>query len=157
MRKSIYLAAESWRRRYGQADTADRPPDASITFTVPGTGQQVAMPGWSETQRGDATVYVSPDGEEFDTIEYAHRAFELANASGGSLRNVTSTLAKTREGVSEEAPGPTVDALAQGKFRGAVLSQHDDWMHRGDHPIVWDMNLYVHSIWVYRVEQPSHA
>ncbi|CAK0862279.1 unnamed protein product, partial [Prorocentrum cordatum] len=160
MRKSIYLAAESWRRRHGQADAAESAPAASITYAVPGTGQQVAMPGWREVQREGETVYVSPDGEEFDTIEYAHQAFQIANASGSSLRDVTKALNKLREGEAEEvpeAPGPTVEGLAQGKFRGAVLSQHDDWMHRGDHPIVRDMSLYVYSIWVYRVELPLHA
>ena len=69
-------------------------------------------------------------------------------------------LDKMKEGEAEEKPedaGPTVEGLAQGKFKGAVLSQHDDWMHRGDHPIVRDMSLYVYSIWVYRVELPLHA
>ncbi|CAK0895070.1 unnamed protein product, partial [Prorocentrum cordatum] len=160
MRKSIYLAAESWRRRYGQADTAESAPAASITHAVPGTGQQVAMPGWREVQREGEAVYISPDGEEFDTIEYAHQAFQIASASGGSLRDVTKALNRMREGEAEEVPetpGPTVEGLAQGKFRGAVLSQHDDWMHRGDHPIVRDMSLYVYSIWVYRAELPLHA
>ncbi|CAK0817607.1 unnamed protein product, partial [Prorocentrum cordatum] len=160
MRKSIYLAAESWRRRYGQADAAESAPTASITYAAPGTGQQVAMPGWREVQREGETVYVSPDGEEFDAIEYAHQAFQIANASGGSLRDATKALNKMREGEAEEvpeAPGPTVEGLAQGKFRGAVLSQHDDWMHRGDHPIVRDMSLYVYSIWVYRVGLPLYA
>ncbi|CAK0814408.1 unnamed protein product, partial [Prorocentrum cordatum] len=160
MRKSIYLAAESWRRRYGQADTAESAPAASITHAVPGTGQQVAMPGWREVPREGETVYFSPDGEEFDTIEYAHQAFQIANASGGSMRDVTKALNKMREGEAEEVPealGPTFEGLAQGKFRGAALSQHDDWMHRGDHPIVRDMSLYVYSIWVYRVELPLHA
>ena len=118
------------------------------------------MPGWTEVERDGETVYVSPDGEEFNAIEYAHRAFQIANASGGSLRDVTKALKKMQEGEAEEVPetqGPTVDGLAQGKFRGAVLSQHDDWMHRGDHPIVRDMSLYVYSIWVYRVELPLHA
>ncbi|CAK0847613.1 unnamed protein product, partial [Prorocentrum cordatum] len=160
MRKSIYLAAEPWRRRYGQADAAESAPAALITYVVLGTGQQVAMPGWRQVQREGEPVYVSPDGEEFDTIEYAHQAFQIASASGSSLRDVTKALNKLREGEAEEAPetpGPTVEGLAQGKFRGAVLSQHDDWMHRGDHPIVRDMSLYVYSIWVYRVELPLHA
>ena len=48
--------------------------------------------------------------------------------------------------------------LGKQPLRGAVLSQHDDWMHRGEHPILRDMNLYVYSIWVYRVElRPSAA
>ncbi|CAK0795192.1 unnamed protein product, partial [Prorocentrum cordatum] len=115
--------------RCWKADAAESAPAASITHAVPGTGQQVAMPGLREVQREGAMVYVSPDGVEFDTIEYAHQAFQIANASGGSLREVTKALNRMREGEAEEvpeAPGPTVEGLAQGKFRGAVLSQHDD-------------------------------
>ena len=74
------------------------------------------------------------------------------------MRDVTKALSKKvereaaramsgmREGAAEEPPEaaePTVADLAQDKFRGAVLSQHDDWMHRGDRPIVRDMSLYV--------------
>ena len=33
------------------------------------------------------------------------------------------------------------------------MSQLDDWLHRGDDPIVRDMNLYVYSMWVYRAEK----
>ena len=172
MRKSIYLAAESWRRRYGQAATAESVPAASVTYTLPSTGEHIAMPGWSEVHVGPdgvrssektsetETVFVSPEGEEFNALEYAHEAFKIAKATGGSLRDVTRALKKMQEGEAEEEPddaGPTVDDLAQKKSKGAVLSQHDDWMHRGDHPIVRDMSLYIYSIWVYRVELPRHA
>ena len=29
----------------------------------------------------------------------------------------------------------------------------DDWLHRGDHPIVKDMSWYAYAMWVYRVEK----
>ena len=74
MRKAIYLAAEAWRKHYGQAATAESEPAAALTYVIPGSGQQVVMPGWSEVQREGETVYLSPDGEEYDTIEYAHQA-----------------------------------------------------------------------------------
>ena len=49
------------------------------------------------------------------------------------------------DGPSDDAAGHTSKAF--------VLSQLDDWLHRGDNPIVRDMNLYVYSMWVYRVER----
>ena len=53
---------------------------------------------------------------------------------------------------------PGVAGLGKQTLRGAVVSQHDDWMHRGEHPILRDMGLYVYSVWVYRVEmRPSAA
>ena len=47
-------------------------------------------------------------------------------------------------------------AAAGHKSKAFVLSQLDDWLHRGDDPIVRDMNLYVYSMWVYRVEKKKH-
>ena len=32
-------------------------------------------------------------------------------------------------------------------------SQYDDWLHRGDHPCVRDLSLYLYSMWVYRGER----
>ena len=51
---------------------------------------------------------------------------------------------------AEEAPPAPGPARAA---RGFALSQLDDWLHRGDDAIVRDMNLYVYSMWVYRVEK----
>ena len=34
-------------------------------------------------------------------------------------------------------------------------SSYDDWMWRGDDPIVKDMSWYVYSMWVYKVEVPA--
>jgi hypothetical protein len=52
------------------------------------------------------------------------------------------------------------DGHASAKQRAAgpksvALSQLDDWLHRGDDPILAHMNLYVYSIWVYRVEKST--
>eukprot|EP00959_Pyramimonas_sp_CCMP1952_P134339 2810528-Pyramimonas_sp.AAC.1 len=33
------------------------------------------------------------------------------------------------------------------------MSQPDDWLHRGDDPIVRDVNLRVRSMWAYRSEK----
>ena len=44
-------------------------------------------------------------------------------------------------------------AAAKNKSKAFFLSQLDDWLHRGDDPIVRYMNLYVYSMWVYRVEK----
>ena len=152
MRKSIYLAAEAWRREYGQLATQAQAPDTSITYTLPATGDVVLMPGWSEVKRGDDTLYIGPDGDEYETIEYAHHAFEAAKKSGANFSALTKALNNIKEGAAEEFAPAGVAALAEKAPRGVVLSQHDDWMHRGDHPILRDMSLYIYSIWVYRVE-----
>ena len=47
------------------------------------------------------------------------------------------------------------DAQKVHSYKAIALSQLDDWLHRGDSPIVREMSLYVYSLWVYRVELPS--
>ena len=48
--------------------------------------------------------------------------------------------------------GVTQRPAAEQNAKGYAFSQLDDWLNRGEHPIVKDMNLYVYSILVYRVE-----
>ena len=150
MRKAIYLAAEAWRRAYGQLATHTAKPDS--------VGETVVMDGWSRSERDGADVYVGPEGDEYDAIAYAYEAFKSAKSGGAHLSAVTKALQSFKEGsaVEEDAAGPA-DLVAKTKGAHSVtLSQHDDWMHRGTHPIVRDMCLYVHSIWVYRVELQHH-
>ena len=108
MRKAIYLAAEAWRREYGQLETKAHIPDSSITYTLPGSDDAVIMRGWSQVQRDDRIVYIGPEGDEYDCIEYAHQAFEDAKKQGGSLRAVTKALQDVTEGAAEEDPVPRV-------------------------------------------------
>jgi len=83
MRKAIFLAAEAWRQHYGQLATGRNDnPDAKLDFKIPSTGETVTLEGWStEVQQGedgDYTVYISPDGERYDSIQYAHDAIQEA-------------------------------------------------------------------------------
>ena len=155
MRKAIYLGAEAWRRKYGQLATHCEKPPSIVTFTLPG-GQSVAMDGWTHDRRDGADVYIGPEGDEYDTIGYAYEAFQAGKAGGNSLSAVTRALQNFKEGGAAEPTVPGISDLAaknQG-LRSVTLSQHDDWMHRGTHPIVRSMSLYVYSIWVYRAELP---
>ena len=36
-----------------------------------------------------------------------------------------------------------------------TTSTLEDWLHRGDHPILAPMSLYVYAMWVFRVEKPG--
>ena len=86
MRKSIFLAAEAWRQHYGQLATgrADNP-EAKLDFKLPSTGETITLEGWqTETRQGehgDHVVYISPDGECFDSLQYAHDAMKEASAN----------------------------------------------------------------------------
>ena len=84
MRKAIFLAAEAWRQHYGQLATGTKDnPDAKLDFKLPSTGETVTLPGWRTEVRqgdtGDYTVYISPQGESFDSLQYAHDAIKEAS------------------------------------------------------------------------------
>ena len=71
-------------------------------------------------------------------------------------------LADFKEGHSlepTEAPVDSVLAAASrgGQATGFALSQLDDYLHRGAHPLVKDMSLYLYSMWVYRAERSPFA
>ena len=44
------------------------------------------------------------------------------------------------------------ETVKQADRRIVFTSSYDDWMWRGDDPIVKEMSWYVYSIWVYKVE-----
>ena len=63
-------------------------------------------------------------------------------------------LAEFKDGHSVEtlpAEATGVENMASKSKDGLsyTLSQLDDYLHRGDHDIVRNMNLYVYSMWVY--------
>ena len=36
-----------------------------------------------------------------------------------------------------------------------TTSTLEDWLHRGDHPVLAPMNLLVYAMWVFRIEKPA--
>ena len=161
MKKAIYLAAQAWRQAYGQVATQRVEPDQlSLLFKLP-SGETLVLEGWHEVKRDDGRVYISPDGQEFDSLQYAAEAFQLEcrgtqNSQGATLRAMTKLLKELQEGhaheplpvstAAGESDGPSGVAQVAGQVGHAtafVFSQLDDWLHRGNHPIVKHMSLYV--------------
>ena len=75
----MYLAAESWRRAYGQvATTVNTAERSTLQFQLPGGGR-VSLPGWIQMTRGNTTIFVGPEGDEFSSLEHAREAMRLQN------------------------------------------------------------------------------
>ena len=171
MRKSIFLAAEAWRQHYGQLATGRNDnPEAKLDFKLPSSGNTVTLEGWRTEVRqgesGDYTVYISPDGEEFESLQYACEVTELAQSTSAekstALHAVRRLLAEFKEGHSLEPTDAPPNGVAEaashaGNATGYSLSQLDDYLHRGDHPLLTDMSLDVYSMWVYRAERKAFA
>ena len=54
-----------------------------LSFKLPSTSETVTLPGWSTVTRrgedGEYLVYISPEGEPFESPEYAHDAIKEAS------------------------------------------------------------------------------
>ena len=107
MRKPIFLAAEAWRQHYGQLATGRNDnPDAKLDFELPSTGETVTLAGWRtevcQGDTGDYTVYISPEGERFDSLQYAHDAIKEASTNSyektAAVRAMRRLLADFQEG-----------------------------------------------------------
>jgi hypothetical protein len=171
MRKAIFLAAEAWRQHYGHLATGrNENPDAKLDFKLPSTGEIITLEGWhTEVRQGDAgdyTVYVSPDGDVFDSLQYAHDAIQATRCNTAEKTNAIQAmrrlLVEFKEGHSLEPTEAPVDSVTEaasrgGKATGFALSQLDDYLHRGTHVLVKDMSLYIYSMWVYRAERTPFA
>ena len=141
MCKAIFLAAEAWRCFYGQTSTHSHSSVTSkLDFEMP-AGNQILPTGWSQRSElgpnGHSTVYVSPDGAEYDSLSFTQKFLTSASGSAGArsqaLRVMGKLLRDYKEGHSLEAepPAPTgVEAAAAkaGKTVGYALSQLDDWL-----------------------------
>ena len=93
MKKTIFLAAEAWRRRYGQLKTQrHEDPGSTVLYKLP-NGDTCALQGWRSEVRDGEVVYIGPEGEEFSAVKFAYEAQRLeragASTSGDTLRALT--------------------------------------------------------------------
>ena len=113
MRKAIFPAAEAWRQYYGQMATgSNENPEAKLDFKLPSTGETITLQGWTtevlQGENGDYTVYISPDGERFDSIQYAHDAMEEARSNSAEK---TTALHAMRRLLSEFKEGHSLESI----------------------------------------------
>ena len=98
---------------------------------------------------------MSPEGQRFPDIltAYEHDVATKAARDTPDHRQVVSFLAKFMRDMgseSEEAP-----RTGDGFRIVRSTSTLDDWLHRGDHPVLKHTSLQVYTMWVYRCETPD--
>ena len=115
MKRATWLAGEAWRRKYGQLATTE----------VVDTSERV--------------LYQLPNGATGDLKELI--------AQGGIGDDPAQTLGLMRNALKELKEGecgePDDQPSEQNKssYVPKTSSQLDDWLHRGNHPIVKHMSL----------------
>ena len=155
IKKGVFLAAEAWRREYGSSLRHKAKQDggrAAVQFFGRGV-DPYTLEGWSEEKDEDGrAAYVSPEGQRFPDIltAYEHDVATKAARDTPDNRQVVSFLAKfMRDMCTESGEAPKT---GDGFRIVRSTSTLDDWLHRGDHPVLRHMSLQVYAMWVYRCE-----
>eukprot|EP00974_Lingulodinium_polyedra_P132282 11221137-Lingulodinium_polyedra.AAC.1 len=144
IKKGVYLAAEAWRRQYGEAVHHEAKRDKggqALHYVRPGVGPYVLGGRRQAAEPDGRAVYVSPDGLRLPDIvqayEYDVARKEAAAGDGGHARQVVSFLEKFLQ-----ESGAEQRETSQAGFRVVVTtSTLEDWLFRGDHPVLACMSL----------------
>ena len=158
VKKGVWLAAEAWRRKFGEGLQHEKKNNAggqSLRYVRSGLDPYV-LAGWrQETSEDGSVMYLSPDGVQFKELVHAYEHDVALKApavtSGRESKQVISFLEKFLQDSGAER-----EERKKGGDRVVVTtSSLEDWLFRGEHPLLAPMSLYVYSMWVYRVEKAS--
>ena len=74
---------------------------------------------------------------------------------GGSRQAVTAATKFMQDYLMRMADENADEVQKDGVRIKVATTTLEDWLWRGDSPVVKDMNWHVYAMWVYRVEKPS--
>ena len=122
------------------------------------------LQGWRWIEVDGQSLLEGPLGQRCETTAEALDV-ELASQRGAGGKELSAQLtmiqkflnqccSETVEHTDDSGAAAGRDDEEDTHLRQAVTtSALEDWLWRGDHPIVKDMHWYVYSMWVYRVEK----
>ena len=95
----------------------------------------------AETGEDQQFIYISPSGQRFTSLQQA-----LQYAQNGKLRN---RLNAEMQALQMESFDHNSNIHVQ------FTSNHEDYMHRGSHPVMQALPAYVYNMWVYGARKQS--
>ena len=129
----VWRSLEAWRRRVESVAQRAEAEPPSNTIAYAHTGSLAFLPqDW--IQNGDTIV--SPTGDTFSNLQEAQKHFFAERAAAASLpEGELKTLLAWVESIDQDIH----------EINGAIVTTHqiDDWIHRGSHPILKHMSLYL--------------
>ena len=146
---AVWRALEAWRRSCKQVVrdrlAVNKQPEQ---MAYAHRGLLSLLPkGWRHHEGG----VFSPDDDWFATPQEAYKAFLVQHQvekilTDEELQHLVETA---RKNLSYENDTELIEV------NGAIVTanQLDDYIHRGDDPVLRDMSLYVYSAWIWRVEK----
>ena len=148
IKTAVWRAQESWRRAY--ASQLPRPQQKASDreqLAIAHRGCMVFLPkNWR--RRPSDNAILAPDGSVYDSDASALAAHYQTESIA---RTVTTADMQQLVDFTQNQNG---DATTM-EVNGAIVTtnQLDDYIHRGQHPLLKDLCLYVYSMYVHRVEK----
>ena len=174
-KKAIFLAAESWRSMYGQSirHAAIKAGGGEILQHLRQGMDPYPLPGWRWIDCEGLRLLEGPHGERCPTSAEAFDIVAATCNAGSSQKDVRQHLTMIQKFLNECCSETITRAVVDDQdtdltaahsiapddppetvVRHAVTtSPLEDWLWRGDHPILVDMPWYVYSMWVFRIEK----
>ena len=162
IKRAVFLAAQTRRNKFGQAVRHKHIKDGGGVGLRYLTKDKQSYPlvGWERVRLdGGAELYRHPDGTEFGDLQSAYDydvAVKSQNSSGSYKDERKVALTALQRFLNEAEAETTEDKDSEGARRTRTTTPVDDWLHRGDHPVLKDMPLYIYAMWVYSDEKPAY-
>ena len=159
IKKAVFLAAQAWRQRYGDAIRHGSKQDAGgemLRFNRQGF-EPYELKGWKRVRQEGNDIYIAPDGSThlslYDAYVYeqAQRRLHDQDAAGAvGQQTAVGFLQKFLNDWADES----LDMEVAGTRLKITTSTLEDYLYRGNHPLLAPMSLFVYAMWVFRIERP---
>ena len=155
IKKGMFRAAAAWRSVYGQSvlHAAKKAGGGEVLMyrLVGWQRDDHRLVGWQRDDEHGYESFIGPNGEICNSLDEAY-----ANETLSFLERFLIVASDTKDEILTPG-GNAEDASAESTTSRVTVttSSLEDWLWRGDHPLVRDMSLTVYSMWVYRVEKPA--
>ena len=113
----------------------------------------VPLLGWKKVETEGVVFFEGPSGEVFDDLPQVYEYVVAAQSTQGGCESGGLPLTFLQKFLNERCSEK--EQQEDGEQRCVVTtSTLEDWLHRGDHPVLAPMSLAVYAMWVFRIEKP---
>ena len=183
IKKAIWLACDAWHRTYGESVlyAARKVGDGELLQHVRHGHKPYPMPGWKKIHVDGSEMYEGPKGQRCLTLSAAFDVVIAAEVAAGRSADAKSECSIMHQLLLDYAKSSDAkdvhvsvgctasEQVQQGTAAGThafdvarynrvtvTTTTIEDWLWRGDDPLVKHMSLYVYAMWMYRVEKSMH-
>jgi len=156
IKKAVFLAAEAWRKECGTVvrHAALKDGGGEVVQYIRAGMDPYPMVGWRRMElEGGEIVFEGPNGERYADLQHAFEQEVAAKVARTGIQENRLALTFLQKFLNECCSEQEQREESGQRFVVAT-STLEDWLYRGDHPILAPMSFEVYAMYVYRVEKP---